>query len=487
MPAVLLEVRHILAKKYNVHTAESASEALELCRTEGPFAVVITDQGMPGMTGTELLAHMQSEWPDTSRIMMTGYADLDLSITALHEGDIFRFLQKPFRPRDLIDAVNGAIARFCRVEEERLLTEQLQFSRESLLSLTESLETRLASQIGRMRGLQRYARDLAGTESILEICRLTAGAASKLLGGRPVVVALDGCGDEGPVECAAGGELTDEVHRETVQGQEGGIGTIHISDRDAGGTRLTESDREVLLSLACNAAIAAQYRSAREARDRAHDATIYALARLAENRDDETGKHLDRVAAYCRLLAEEMRTTRAHRDAIDDAFIKNLTTSSPLHDIGKVGIPDSILMKPSELTAEEWDVMHRHPEIGARTLDRVIEACGPQDFLVMGRNIALAHHEKWDGSGYPRGLSGSDIPLAARIVALADCYDALTSWRPYKDPWTHAEAAAYVEQESGHQFDPDVVAAFQAGAAAFDEIRARLADTKEEVVAKRAA
>ena len=487
VPAILAEVRHILSKKFDVHTTENGNEALAMCQTVGPFAVVLTDHGMPGMTGTELLAHMQKGWPDTSRIMMTGYADLDLSIKALHEGHIFRFLQKPFRPRDLIDAVNGGVDRFARVEEERLLTEQLQFSRESLLSLTESLETRLASQIGRMRGLQRFSLDLANTQSLEEIGDLTAEATSKLLESRPVAVRLNESGALPAVEGRAGGALPIEVHEEPIRVHEGEIGTIRISDRDASGARMTESDRETLVSIACVTAIVAHNRLTCRARDLAHDATIFALARLAENRDDETGKHLERISEYSRLIAESIRASGRHRATITDGFIRDLTTSAPLHDIGKVGIPDSILLKPGKLTEAEWDVMKRHAAIGARTLRNILEVSGEQAFLRMGHDIAWAHHEKWDGTDYPRGLSGEDIPLSARIVAIADCYDALTSWRPYKAPWSHAETIAHLGSEAGSHFDPDVVAAVERCAAEFDSIRRRLGDTREEVEAKRAA
>lgn len=480
MPDVLAEARHLLSKTYEVHVARSGKEALECCREHGPFSVVLTDQGMPGMNGTEFLAHMRRGWPDTIRIMMTGYADLELAIEALHEGAIFRFLQKPIRPRELVDAVEGAVARFGRIREERILTQQLQFSRESLLSLTESLEDRLAHQIGRMRGLQRLALRLTRTSSLAEVAEVTASTVSKVLSNRAVRVCLS---DEelGFEACAgAGGDLGPEIHEEPIRVIDGRLGMIQVADWGERGERLDEGDREALLTAASISAIAANNQLARHQRDLAHNATVLALKNLASNRDDETDKHLERMCAYSRVLAETMRDQGRHADEIDEAFLRDLEGSIPLHDIGKVGIPDSILLKPDGLEEAEWRIMEKHTTIGARTIRKVLDQSGEQGFLRMGYDIAFAHHEHWDGSGYPRGIAGADIPLAARIAAVADSYDALTSWRPYRGPWSHQEAVAHVIQESGKRFDPDVVEAFRSRLAEIDRIRARLADTPDD-------
>jgi putative two-component system response regulator len=218
-------------------------------------------------------------------------------------------------------------------------------------------------------------------------------------------------------------------------------------------------------------------------RDHAQQAMILALARLSEQRDQATGRHLERVSSYCQLVAEGLREDGCCLDAIDDAFVENLVHSSPLHDIGKVGIPDSILLKPGRLSPEEWQIMRTHAEIGAQTIEGVIHEFPDQGFLVCGRDIARGHHEKWDGSGYPAGLKGAAIPLAARIVALADVYDALTSTRPYKQPWTHAASLEWIREQSGKHFDPDIVASFVKRAEQADSIRARLRDAQEELAA----
>lgn len=187
---------------------------------------------------------------------------------------------------------------------------------------------------------------------------------------------------------------------------------------------------------------------------------IFSLARLAESRDPETGQHLERVQRYSRVLAQRMSRNSKFQGQIDAEFIRLVYQTSPLHDIGKVGIPDSVLLKPGKLTRAEFEVMKKHTLFGAQTLDAALDRFPEARFLRMARNIAAHHHERWDGSGYPEGLSGEDIPLSARIVALADVYDALTTRRVYKDAFPHDEAKELIERDSGTHFDPDVVQAF---------------------------
>lgn len=189
-------------------------------------------------------------------------------------------------------------------------------------------------------------------------------------------------------------------------------------------------------------------------------ATIFAMANLAEYRDFDTGIHLERVRKYCHLLATEMSKTPSFSSAIDPRFIQIIYETSPLHDIGKVGIPDNILLKPAKLTPEEFEVIKTHTAIGAQALEAVREQYPRNPFIEMGIQIAKYHHEKWDGTGYPEGLSGDDIPLAARIMAVIDVYDALTSKRVYKEALPHEESVAIILSASGKQFDPRIIAIF---------------------------
>ncbi len=200
------------------------------------------------------------------------------------------------------------------------------------------------------------------------------------------------------------------------------------------------------------------------------NALIFGLAKLADYRDTDTGAHLERIGLYARIVADALRTR--YPDIIDAKWIDRLVLASSLHDIGKVGIPDSILLKPARLTREEREVMEKHTLIGADTLLAIRAKLGGDGFIDMGVEIALQHHEKWDGTGYPFGLGGEDISLPARIVALADFYDAVTSRRIYKDAMTHEQTAELIRDLRGTHFDPSVADAFFANEAEFNAIRA---------------
>ncbi|MDR1924097.1 MAG: response regulator [Planctomycetaceae bacterium] len=190
------------------------------------------------------------------------------------------------------------------------------------------------------------------------------------------------------------------------------------------------------------------------------DVAIFALAKLAESRDVDTGAHLERVQYYCRTLAQRMATVAKYRDVIDPEFVRLIFQTSPLHDIGKVGIPDSVLLKPGRLDPHEFDIMKTHTTIAAQTLDAALGKFPGVSFLKMARDIAATHHEKYDGTGYPNGLAGEDIPLCGRIIALADVYDALISKRVYKQAFTHESAKQVITEGRARHFDPDVVDCF---------------------------
>lgn len=190
-------------------------------------------------------------------------------------------------------------------------------------------------------------------------------------------------------------------------------------------------------------------------------ATILALSKLAESRDDVTGKHIERTRIYCRLIALCIREDPRYREIVTDEFVENIYHAAPLHDIGKVGIPDRILLKPGKLSPEEFEIMKTHTTLGARTLERVLEEYPGNGLVKMGITLTRYHHEKWDGSGYPDGLAGEDIPLGGRIMALADVYDALRSRRPYKEAFSHEQSAAVILEGRGSHFDPAVVDAFR--------------------------
>ena len=197
------------------------------------------------------------------------------------------------------------------------------------------------------------------------------------------------------------------------------------------------------------------------------DVAIFAMAKLAESRDVETGTHLERVMSYARILAQQLPAMGQFVGEIDAEFVRLVYSTSPLHDIGKVGIPDGVLLKPGRLDDREFEIMKTHTTIGATTLDAALRRFPTAKFLRMARDIAATHHERYDGGGYPAGLKGDEIPLCGRIVALADVYDALTSKRVYKNAFAHEVAKGIILKDAGTHFDPAIVSAFMAAERAF--------------------
>ncbi len=209
------------------------------------------------------------------------------------------------------------------------------------------------------------------------------------------------------------------------------------------------------------------------------DVTIFGLATLAETRDNETGGHILRTQRYVRALAQHLAQNPKYADLLDQGTIDLFFKSAPLHDIGKVGVPDVILLKPGKLTEEEFEIMKTHAELGYQALVKAEEAFKldtKPNFLAHARDIAYTHHEKWNGLGYPQGLKGEDIPLSGRIMAVADVYDALVCKRVYKPAFPHDKTAAIIKEDSGSHFDPDVVEAFVAQENEFKRIASEFED-----------
>ncbi|MDD0810107.1 two-component system response regulator [Curvibacter sp. RS43] len=210
------------------------------------------------------------------------------------------------------------------------------------------------------------------------------------------------------------------------------------------------------------------------------DVTILAMSSMAETRDNETGNHILRTQRYVQCLAQKLQANPRFAPVLTDAYIHLLYKSAPLHDIGKVGIPDHILLKPGKLTPDEFEIMKTHTTLGYLAIDRAEKSLGMNlPFLAPAKEIALYHQEKWDGSGYPEGLVGEAIPLSARLMAVADVYDALISRRVYKGAMTHDEAMAILRQGRGQHFDPDVFDAFLEVENDFRRIAISLSDPDE--------
>lgn len=207
------------------------------------------------------------------------------------------------------------------------------------------------------------------------------------------------------------------------------------------------------------------------------EVTMVALASLAETRDNETGNHVMRTQHYVLILAKHLRNHERFSDALDDEGVDRIFKAAPLHDIGKVGIPDRILLKPGRLDAEEFEIMKTHTTLGRDAIENAQQRVGVRlPLLETAKEIALSHQEKWDGSGYPEGLAGDAIPLSARLMAVADVYDALISRRVYKEPMLHEQASKIIIAGRGQHFDPDIADAFIALEAEFCAIASRFSD-----------
>ncbi|MDP2823000.1 MAG: two-component system response regulator [Sulfuritalea sp.] len=226
-----------------------------------------------------------------------------------------------------------------------------------------------------------------------------------------------------------------------------------------------------------NAALEAEVSRRMEENELIQAVSIRALAHLAETRDPETGNHILRTQGYVRLLATRLQNQPRFDAILDDAYIKMLAASAPLHDIGKVGIPDSILQKPGKLTPEEWEIMKTHARLGSDAIEQAERDMDqPVEFLALAKEVAHWHHERWDGRGYPDGLAEESIPLSARLMTIADVFDALISKRVYKDAMPIEQVREIISGERGRQFDPDITDVFLASFDEFAEIAAQHSD-----------
>jgi len=211
-------------------------------------------------------------------------------------------------------------------------------------------------------------------------------------------------------------------------------------------------------------------------------ATILGLAKLAEYRDEGTGTHLERIREYAKLIAEALANNPKYAGHITPEYVDDIYQSSILHDIGKVGIPDAVLLKPGKLSDEEFNVIKRHTTLGGDAIQAIEAKIEGKSFLALGKEIAYNHHEKWDGSGYPRGLGGEAIPLAARIIALADVYDALTTKRFYKEAYSHKRSRQIIVDLKGSHFDPEMVDVFLDLEDEFNRIRRQNMEDEAELM-----
>jgi PAS domain S-box-containing protein len=450
-PLVLSSYQRVLRSlPIEVLSAQSPILALALLERH-PIDVLIADFRMPEMAGDEFLEEARERWPDTVRLLNSGHADLPALEEVVRRGGIFRFLMKPCEPEKLRAAVSEALAEAARISANRKKADAIALDRHSFREVFQTAldPMMIADLTGRLLDVNRAFVAQNGATRV-EALRI-----------RPTITAtwsVDDRWQEIRESLLAKGHWSAAVHHQ-------------LEDRHALLSISVIRDGEQHYALAAiEKDVSTRHRLEEQSRAAQYE-VILALAKLAEYRDPETGAHLERFRCYSQALARELARNPRYLATIDDEYVEAIFSSSPLHDIGKVGIPDEVLLKPGKLTAKELEVMQLHSTIGGEVLFGAGRTLSAKNWLTMARTIALEHHEKFDGTGYPRGLKGEEIDLAARITALADAYDAITSKRVYKPALPHEEARRRILESSGTHFDPEVVAAFIACEPEFIRIR----------------
>jgi PAS domain S-box-containing protein len=448
--------RTLRGLKVEVLLAEGPVEGLDVLESQD-VDVVIADYRMPGMNGDEFLEQVRNRWPNTVRLLNTAYADVEVVEEVVRRGGIFRFLTKPCDPKKLKDAVRDALEQHNDLLEKNVRSKKLQLDLQSFRKIFHSaLDPMMVS-------------DLMG--QVIEVNEAFSKAIGlprdEAMAKRPTILSgweQDERWDEIRDVVMEQGHWSDELcHKASERYALMSISVVH--DDEAKPYALVAVEKDVTV----------RRRLEKESRAAQYE-VILSLAKLAEYRDPETFAHLERMRRYSRILTRHLVNNPKFSDVIDDDYVEAIYASSPLHDVGKVGIPDSVLLKPGKLTREEWQVMQLHTRIGGEILSVAGSSLSQKTWLAMANTIALQHHEKVDGSGYPNGLSGDSIDLAARIVALADAYDAITSKRVYKDAFDHVEARKRVLESSGTHFDTDIVQAFLETEEEFLDVRGRYID-----------
>lgn len=510
------ELRFILSAQLRSHgfevlEAPDGAVAIELAKKHLPD-VVVMDIGLPYMNGiaaTEVLKadRQTAHIPIIILTARSGSADVVRGLDAGAQ----EYLHKPFDVSELMARVRTV--------------HRLSVARRRIDTLNSQLEAEVDEKTARLQLLYEYMRDLNRVETIdavvdllvesarratpcarlamflgagdnrtlhcLRTVRVDEGVLELLRKGAHALVtrgAFDACGTLAveptpetlaPAD-AVGDFLSVPLMCSSFDDRSEILGVVHVAPER--GSVLSDDDVECLRSIADAAAIAIE--SIRR-RDRLHQSVrvvLKTVGHLAEYRDEETTRHLERVAKTAKVLTKQLQRSSRYSDQITAEFLDSIALAAPMHDIGKVGIPDDILTKPGKLTPEEYEIMKTHAEIGRRVLSRAIDPNHPVPLLEMCVDIAHCHHERFDGTGYPRRLKGQDIPLSARIVALVDAYDAISSKRRYKAASSHEEATRIIESEAGKHFDPELVQAFLACQREFDAIREKHSEPAPELV-----
>ena len=444
------------------------------------FDIVISDIYLPGKTGVDLFHTAMQKFPEIPFIFMTGNPDLEMAVDFLKKGG-YDYIVKPFMIPDFIKKVNHVIQRSNqRRQEQHLVSDLKQILNKRLQELRIFQDIIESSTDGLI---------VTDTEGIIVKTNMglehITGINDAVLRLRPLST----------LEKTTFPQLNFQDILETIQARGNWSGET-TGNRLSGEEFIAQISFFPILNESGEAfAYAALIKDVTEQRrmeqelisslkktTQAQEATIFGLARLAEYRDQATGFHLERIRSYCRELAEALHRHPEFSKQVDRHFIETLYRTAPLHDIGKVGIPDYILLKAGKLSEQEFEIMKQHTIIGYQTLYSIQQQYGDMDFLKMGIEITYCHHERFDGKGYPRGLKGNEIPLSAQILSIADVYDALTTERVYKKAFSHKKSLEIMMAERGKHFEPRLFDVFLSIADKFDAIRKQFLEKPHQSV-----
>jgi diguanylate cyclase (GGDEF)-like protein len=491
---------------YRVRAAADGQAALASVAEVVPD-VIVTEARLPHLDGLACARQLRAD--PLSRdvpIIMVGGRSSAADVLAGLDAGADEYLTVPIRPAELVLRVRS-LARFRREHAELLRSYELRGAR--LRVLTRLVE--FCRDVGACRRLDDVlgqtvaaAADVAGSERVaimlpdeahrvLTIAR-SIGIDSELADavqvpvGEPIAgqvfatgrrVVINNAAESAGRAAAYDAHFFDRVPLVAVPLCPPGntVGVLNVTARQGGRPFETHELEHVELIGRIAGTVIHDIR-VRAARDQASDSIMVALAKLAEHRDSDNALHLDRITQFCVMLATKLREQPEFRAEITDTFLRQLRRAVPLHDIGKVAVPDQILLHPGRLSPEQTEIMRTHTIAGANTLQSLVGSAPGVSFLEQAADIARYHHERWDGTGYPVGLRGRAIPLAARIAAVADVYDALTTKRVYKEAYSHDRAVAIIVEGAGTQFDPAIVGAFVELEAEFAHLAAMLADDR---------
>jgi PAS domain S-box-containing protein len=437
-----------------VHDVDQAIRFLQ----EKSYDLIVSDIYLPRKTGKELFNYVIENNFNIPFIFITGNPDIHTAVQFMQKGG-YDYIVKPFQINEFLEKVESVLHK----HEEKVQTDE--YVRKLRNILDERLrELRIFKDIFQTLTDAIVITDSEGkiVSSNDALVKLTGFSLKELFNKTPE--ALLGKTEKSLIFdqifhlTKEKGQWSGEITNRKKDGDlwDAIINVISIRDENGQTFAYAWQFKDITeLKKAQNQLVEYFHKMTQ-----AQDAIIFGLAKLAEYRDMETGYHLERIRSYCKFLAEKLRYHPDFKEQINDKFIENIFRTAPLHDIGKVGISDNILRKKGKLTPEEFEKVKLHTIIGYNTLSSIRKQFVDMDFMKMGLDIAYCHHEKWDGSGYPRGLQGEQIPLPARILTIADVYDALTNERVYKTAYTHERSLLIMRKMAKSAFDPRIFEVF---------------------------